>query len=130
MRWNYAKLKQDIKADIATIREMKSRQRESKQPNWIGMDGWRLARAKELATVHCAIAAHFNHKIHLKMFKPKKETAYRPMTPLDQFELIKGHLKEYVAPPCTVIVHDPNGLEIGPCELPGTHRVHQAHATG
>jgi hypothetical protein len=123
MRWNYAKLKNDIKADMLTIREMKSRQRESGQPCWNGLDGWRLAKAKKAATIRCCIAAHLNHKIHMSKMDGE---AYRPMTPLEQFEIIKGHLKDYAAPPCTTTVHDPNGVEIGPCELLGKHPVHQA----
>lgn len=96
MRWNYAKLKNDIRLDTICIREMKAKQRKALQPNWNhGLDDWTLAKLKRYATIRCCIAAHLNHKIHLSNYKPKKETALRPMTPLEQFELIKGQLKDY-----------------------------------
>ena len=90
MRWNYDKLKSDIKADTQIIRELKSRQRESRQPRWAnGPDDWNLLKAKRMATIHCSIAAHSNGRLHILAGEDAKDSKEK------QDKLIKDYLREY-----------------------------------
>jgi hypothetical protein len=85
MQWNRAMLKQDISKDTQAIKALKKLQRESHQPNF----GWKESRdlkdLKRRATIHHAVAAHLNNKLHLP--KTTKE---------DQAKLIEKVISQYI----------------------------------
>jgi hypothetical protein len=61
------KLVRNAITDItATIKEMKVRKHESKQPRWTYTDEWALTKAKARATVLCCITAQARGRLHHK----------------------------------------------------------------
>jgi hypothetical protein len=85
--WNRKLLKQDIGKDTQVIKALKVLRGESHQPNF----GWRAQRdlkdAKRRATIHHAMAAHLNNKVHLA-----------GTTKEDQLKLIEKVIPQYVLP--------------------------------
>jgi hypothetical protein len=63
---NRAKLKADIHTNVAAIKEMKSRQRESHQPRWSWRDPAQLDYLKHQATNLYIFAASLRGKQHIK----------------------------------------------------------------
>lgn len=59
------KLRAAIHDTVATLQELKKRQRESHQPRWNrGHDDWALAKAKTRATILCSIRAEMRGRLH------------------------------------------------------------------
>jgi len=89
--WNRKLLKQDIAKDTSTIKALKQLRQESHQPRF----GWKETRdlkdAKRRATIHHAMAAHLNNKIHLA-----------GTTREDQMKLIEKVLPQYKLEDITV----------------------------